>query len=97
MSKAQTLANLVSTGSVLADGTIDAAEIGNLTLPAGGDIVGTTSTQTLTNKTIQDPILTLESTQGEAGQYPVSQGTGLPPVWTTPESGFSYASLLKFQ
>lgn len=52
MSKAKTLANLVSTGSLLEDGTIDAAEIGDLTLPTGGDIVGTTSTQTLTNKTI---------------------------------------------
>ena len=97
MSKAQTLANLVSTGSVLADGTIDAAEIGNLTLPTGGDIVGTTSTQTLTNKTLVDPIVTLGSTQGTAGQLPVSQGAGLPPVWATPEAGFSYASLLKFQ
>ena len=52
MSKARTLASTVSTGAVLADGTIDAAEIGNLTLPTGGDIVGTTATQTLTNKTI---------------------------------------------
>lgn len=52
MSKARTLAGVVSTGAVLADGTIDAAEIGNLTLPTGGDIVGTTATQTLTNKTI---------------------------------------------
>lgn len=52
MSKAQTLASLVSLGNVLEDGTIDAAEIGDLTLPAGGDIVGTTSAQTLTGKTI---------------------------------------------
>ena len=52
MSKARTLAGVVSTGAVLADGVIDAAEIGNLTLPSGGDIVGTTASQTLTNKTI---------------------------------------------
>lgn len=53
MSKARTLAGTVSTGAVLEDGTIDAAEIGSLTLPTGGDIVGTTATQTLTNKTIE--------------------------------------------
>jgi len=52
MSKARTLASTVSTGAVLADGTIDASEIGSLTLPSGGDIVGTTSAQTLTNKTL---------------------------------------------
>lgn len=95
MSKAQTLASLVSTGGVLSDGTIDAAEIGDLTLPAGGDIVGTTSAQTLTNKTIQDPILTLGITQGEVGQVPISQGPNQPPVWAS--AGVSYATLLKFQ
>jgi hypothetical protein len=52
MSKARTLASTVSTGAVLADGVVNASEIGNLTLPTGGDIVGTTATQTLTNKTI---------------------------------------------
>jgi hypothetical protein len=34
---------------------------------------------------------------GTVGQVPVSQGPGTAPVWTTPESGFSYATLLKFQ
>lgn len=34
---------------------------------------------------------------GTAGQVPVSQGPGQAPVWATPESGFSYATLLKFQ
>jgi len=64
MSKARTLASTVSNGAVLADGTIDAAEIGNLTLPTGGDIVGTTATQTLTNKTISgaDNTLTVDGT-----------------------------------
>ena len=95
MSKAQTLANLVSTGGALADGIIDAADIGNLTLPTGGDIVGTTSTQTITNKTIKDPILTLGITQGEVGQVPISQGSNQPPVWAS--AGVSYATLLKFQ
>lgn len=63
MSKARTLAGVVSTGAVLADGTIDAAEIGNLTLPTGGDIVGTTATQTLTNKTIDIASNTLTGVQ----------------------------------
>lgn len=62
-SKARTLAGVVSTGAVLADGTIDAAEIGNLTLPTGGDIVGTTATQTLTNKTIDIASNTLTGVQ----------------------------------
>ncbi len=62
-----------------------------------GGFLTLSGTQTTTNKTIVDPIVTLNATQGEAGQYPVSQGAGLPPVWTTPESGFSYATLLKFQ
>ena len=68
MSKARTLASTVSTGAVLADGTVAAAEVtglaavatsgaysdvsGTPTLPSG-DIVGSTDTQTLTNKTIE--------------------------------------------
>ncbi len=63
MSKARTLAGTVSDGAVLADGTVDAAEIGNLTLPTGGDIVGTTATQTLTNKTINIANNTLTGVQ----------------------------------
>lgn len=102
MSKAKTLATTVSTGGVLADGTVAAAEVSGLaavatsgnysdltgtpTLPTGGDIVGTTATQTLTNKTLTDPILTLGAGQGTAGQVPVSQGAGLPPVWSAAAS-----------
>lgn len=55
MSKAQTLATTVSTGNVLADGTVVYAEVsGTPTLPTfpSGTVVGTTDTQTLTNKTI---------------------------------------------
>lgn len=37
--------------------------------------------QTLTNKTLVDPIVTLGGTQGAAGQVPVSQGPGLAPAW----------------
>lgn len=55
MSKAQTLATTVSTGNVLADGTVAYSEVsGTPTLPTfpSGDVVGTTDTQTLTNKTV---------------------------------------------
>ena len=79
MSKAQTLATTVSTGSVLADGTVAYAEVsgtptlatvattgayadvtGTPTLPTfpSGDVVGTTDTQTLTNKTLTAPVMT---------------------------------------
>lgn len=37
--------------------------------------------ETLTNKTLADPIVALGGSQGVAGQVPVSQGVGLPPVW----------------
>jgi hypothetical protein len=88
MSKARTLAGTVSDGAVLADGTVDAAEIGNLTLPTGGDIVGTTSTQTLTNKTLTDPIVSLGGTNGTSGQVLTSAGTGAAPTWAAlPPSG----------
>lgn len=79
MSKAQTLATTVSTGNVLADGTVAYAEVsgtptlatvatsgayadvtGTPTLPTfpSGDVVGTTDTQTLTNKTLTAPVMT---------------------------------------
>ena len=41
-----------------------------------------TGAQTLTNKTLVDPKLTLGGTNGTAGQVPISQGDGLPPVWS---------------
>jgi hypothetical protein len=72
MTKARTLGSIVSTGAVLADGAIDAAEIGNLTLPSGGDIVGTTATQTLSNKTLTAPIL------GTPASGVLTNATGLP-------------------
>ena len=50
---------------------------GNL---AVGDVTQT-GTQTLTNKTLTDPKFSLGGTNGVAGQVPVSQGAGLPPVW----------------
>lgn len=72
MTKARTLGSIVSTGAVLADGAIDATEIGNLTLPSGGDIVGTTATQTLSNKTLTAPIL------GTPASGTLTNVTGLP-------------------
>lgn len=48
-----------------------------------GTLVGTTDAQTLTNKTMQDPLLLLGGTYGTAGQIPVSQGSGLPAIWGT--------------
>lgn len=53
MSKARTLAGTVSTGAVLADGTVAAAEVTGLPTFPTGDVVGVSDTQTLTNKTIE--------------------------------------------
>ena len=45
------------------------------------NIITASNTITLTNKTLTDPKLTLGGTNGTAGQVPVSQGAGAPPVW----------------
>lgn len=52
-----------------------------------GSYVSETSTSTLTNKTIVDPIVTLNSSQGVSGQVLTSQGAGQPPAWTSSGGG----------
>jgi len=50
-----------------------------------GDLTGfvtETGEQALSNKTLTDPKLILGGTNGTEGQVPVSQGAGLPPVWS---------------
>lgn len=42
------------------------------------------SAQSLSGATLIDPIVQLSGTNGTAGQVPVSQGAGLPPVWGLP-------------
>lgn len=72
-----------STGGGTTDPSADST---NWAQAAGTGDVTQTGTQTLTNKTIVDPIVTLGAGQGTAGQVPVSQGAGLPPVWGDVES-----------
>ena len=61
------------------------------------DVASTNTAQTLTNKTLTDPRLSLGGTNGTAGQVPVSQGAGLPPVWGTPGGGGAPDFLLMSQ
>jgi len=56
----------------------------NGTSASWADAVTPTGVQTLTNKTLDDPKLLLGGTNGTAGQVPVSQGAGLPPIWSSP-------------
>lgn len=48
---------------------------------APSNILTEATAQTLSNKTLVNPVLTLGGSQGSSGQVPVSQGAGQPPVW----------------
>lgn len=98
MTKARTLASTVSTGAVLADGTVAYSEVsGTPTLPTG-DIVGTSDAQTLSNKTLAAPNitsgLTVTGSAGTTGQALLSQGVGNAPVWGT--AGVSAGKAIAF-
>jgi hypothetical protein len=66
--------------SFKAIGTVAIDDIAGLQT-ALADKASLTGAETLTNKTLVDPVLTLGAGEGAAGQVPVAQGAGLPPVW----------------
>jgi hypothetical protein len=61
---------------------------------APSNLVTVSGTQTLTNKTLDDPIVLLDGTSGTAGQVLVSQGSGLPPEWGASGSANAYTWFL---
>jgi len=75
-----------TTGFTLTGGTTTEKTFTVVDTLSTSDLTILTGTQTLTNKTIDDPILTLNGSEGTAGQVPVSQGAGQPPVWGTASS-----------
>ena len=52
-------------------------------------IVTNSNTASLTNKTLINPIINLGGTEGTASQVLVSQGAGVAPTWSTPETGIN--------
>lgn len=85
----QGIASVAGVESINAiQGAINLKSINGVSLLGEGDIQTATldGEEALTNKTIVDPILALSGTNGLAGQVPVSQGEGLPPVWGTVNS-----------
>ena len=49
-------------------------------------LLTTNNTKTVLNKTLVDPIITLQASEGATGQVAISQGTGVSPIWYTPVS-----------
>lgn len=125
MTKARTLASTVSTGSVLADGSVAASEVSGLAAVAtsgsytdltneptapSGTIVGTSDTQTLTNKTVEAATFTNGYTEEVATAntgttYTIDLANGSVQILTltgnctftfpTPTAGKSFILLLK--
>lgn len=73
----------VWTGSAWTEGLSSVAGVTSINGQNGAvtGFVTEAGVQTLTNKTLTDPELVLDGSQGLAGQVPVSQGPDLPPVW----------------
>lgn len=66
-----------------------------------GTIVGTSDTQTLTNKTLTGPIIDGQlgaggANYGTSGQVLTSQGAGVSPAWATPASAFPSGTVMLF-
>lgn len=57
------------------------ATLSSIVLP--NNVTTATNTQTLTNKTLQDALVTLGGTNGNAGQAIISKGSGVAPEWGT--------------
>lgn len=74
------------TGSVWVQGISAVAGVASINSLTGAltGFVTESGAQTLTNKTITDPLLTLGAGQGIAGQVLVSKGSGLAPAWANP-------------
>lgn len=75
-----------ATGFTLTGGTTAKTMTVDVDLTAS-DVVTKDGTQTLTNKTLTDPKISLGGTNGTAGQVLASQGTGNAPTWVTPGGG----------
>lgn len=72
-------------GAAWVDGLSAVAGVSSINGESGpiAGVVKLTEAQNLTNKTITDPKIVLNSTDGEPGQALISRGSGLSPVWAT--------------
>ena len=100
MSKAKTLAGTVSTGGVLADGTVSAAEVSGLAAVATSGVYNDLSNKPTTIATANDLSGGVQGSvpyqantgdtamlaPGTAGQVLTTQGAGQPPTWATPSA-----------